>query len=278
MIVDAWMQHPTPEFMGQPMFESLRRWMGMGDGSSALPLETTLAAMDAAGVDVALVNAWCGDQGWLLSNDHVGEVVERAPERFFGVGSVDLRDPMGAVREVRRCKERGFRAIRVLPWLWGLPPNDRRYYPVYVACVETGLPFCTQIGHAGPMRSSEPGRPIPYLEDVLIEFPDLVVVGGHVGMPWIHEVLTLAHKFPNFHIDTSAYKLSRLPPELVAFMRGRGRKRVMFGSNFPMITPGACLEGLDALGLDEESRELFLSGNATSVFDLPDRPLASAAP
>jgi predicted TIM-barrel fold metal-dependent hydrolase len=268
MVIDGWIQHPTPEFIGHPMFASLRRWMGLPDEVPSVPLEMTLGAMDAAGVDRALVSAWCGDRGWMLTNEHVAECVARAPDRLIGVGSVDLSDPMRAVAEVRACAERGFKAIRVLPWLWGLPPNDRRYYPVYVACVETGLPFCTQIGHTGPLRSSDVGRPIPHLEDVLLDFPDLVVIGGHVGAPWIHEVISLVHKFPNFYVDTSAYKLSRLPPELVDLMKGRGRSRVLFGSNFPMITPQACLESLDSLELDDEARAMFLGSNAARVYAL----------
>lgn len=268
MIVDAWIQHPTAEWIAHPMFESLRRWMGIGDNIPDVPLSFTLGALDAGGIDRALVSAWSGPSGWLLTNDHVAEVVAQAPDRLAGVGAVDLRSPMEAVREVRRCAERGFRGIRLLPWLWDLPPNHRRFYPVYAACVEAGLPFCTQIGHTGPLRSSEWGRPIPYLEDVLIDFPDLVVVGGHVGMPWIHEVLSLAHKFPNFYVDTSAYKLHRLPAELVEYARGRGRTRVLFGSNFPMIMPAACLERVDKLGLDDEARALFLGGNAARVFGL----------
>ena len=92
------------------------------------------------------------------------------------------------------------------------------------------MPFCPQIGHTGPLFPSEPGRPIPYLDEVLLDFPDLVVVGGHVGFPWINEVLSLVTKDPNLYVDTSAYAVHRLPPELVAFQRGRGRNRVMFGT------------------------------------------------
>lgn len=128
--------------------------------------------------------------------------------------------------------------------------------------------LCTQIGHTGPLRPSEPGRPIPYLERVLLDFPDLTVVGGHVGAPWIREVLSLAMKFPNFHIDTSAYAVHRLPTELVEFMRGPGRSRVMFGTNWPMLDPRRALAELDRLGLDEEACELFLEGNARRVFAL----------
>jgi uncharacterized protein len=185
------------------------------------------------------------------------------------VATADLTDPVRPVAEVRRCvRELGFVAVRVVPWLWNLPPNDRRYYPLYVACVELGVPFCTQIGHTGPLCPSEPGRPIPYLDEVLLDFPDLVVVGGHVGYPWTAEVLSLATKYPNFHIDTSAYAVHRLPGELVEFLRGRGRDRVLFGSNWPMLAPSTCLARLADLGLDDEATALFLGGNARRVFGL----------
>jgi len=157
-------------------------------------------------------------------------------------------------------------AVRVVPWLWNLPPNDRRYAPVYVACVETGLPLCTQIGHTGPLCPSEPGRPIPYLDEVLLDYPELVVVGGHVGYPWIDEVLSLAMKYPNFHVDTSAYAVHRLPAPLVDYMRGPGRSRVLFGTNWPMLSPRRALAQLDALDLDDEARALFLGGNAERLF------------
>ncbi|WP_254125930.1 amidohydrolase family protein [Amycolatopsis sp. CA-230715] len=265
--VDVWMQQPTERFLAQPWLESLLRWTSM---SRAVPrVEDTLAAMDEAEVGVGLLSAWHGPQGSLISNEEVAALVERFPGRFAGVVSVDLADPVAAVKEIRwYVRELGFVAVRVVPWLWNLPPNDRRYYPLYVACVEEDVPFCTQIGHTGPLCPSEPGRPIPYLDEVLLDFPELVVIGGHVGYPWMAEVLSLARKYPNFHIDTSAYAVHRLPPELVEFMRGRGRSRVLFGSNYPMVTPSRCLEHLPELGLDVEATELFLGGNARRVFDL----------
>jgi uncharacterized protein len=156
------------------------------------------------------------------------------------------------------------------------PPDHARYYPVYAACVEAGVPFCTQIGHTGPLCPSEPGRPIPYLDQVLLDFPELVVVGGHVGVPWIDEVLSLATKYPNLYIDTSAYVVERLPPALVEFMAGRGRGRVLFGTNWPMLDAARCLARLDDLDLDDEARALFLHAGARRVFDLP-QPSSDAA-
>lgn len=180
---------------------------------------------------------------------------------------------MEAVREIRALMGSGaFVGVRVVPWLWNLPPNDRRYYPIYAACVDAGVPFCTQIGHTGPLCRSAPGRPIPYLEDVLLDFPELTVIGGHVGAPWIEEVISLAHKFRNFHVDTSAYVLNRLPEALVGFMRGPGRRRVLFGTNWPMLSAARCLRKLDELGLDDEARSLFLGGNAARLFNLGEAP------
>lgn len=267
--IDVWMQIMTPKMAAEPWLAPLLRWIGQGEEFAPPDRAATIAAMDEADVDIGLISAWHGPAGVLISNEETAAHVDAAPERFRGLLSVDLNDPAGAAREVRRWTGDGrFVGVRVVPWLWGLPPNDRRYYPVYAACVEAGVPFCLQIGHTGPLRRSEPGRPIPYLEDVLLDLPELVVVGGHVGFPWVNEVISLVHKFPNFYVDTSAYALHRLPPDFVHFMKGDGRKRVMFGTNWPMLSAKRCLTKLGALGLDGETKALFLSDNARRVFKL----------
>lgn len=269
--IDAWMQIMTPKMAAEPRLASLLRWTGQA-GEQLLPTAaSTIAAMDEAAVDIGLLSAWRGPNGVLISNEETAAHIDAAPTRFRGLLSVDLRDPAGAAREVRKWADgERFVGVRIVPWLWDLPPNDRRYYPVYAACVEADVPFCTQIGHTGPLCRSEPGRPIPYLEDVLLDFPELVVVGGHVGFPWVDEVISLVHKFPNFYVDTSAYALHRLPPSFIHFMKTSGRARVMFGSNWPMLSPQRCLAKLGALGHDEEAKALFLSGNARRVFGLED--------
>jgi len=267
-IIDAWAQHPTLRHSQDPIFESLRRWTRREVPTEPMPLSATLAAMDEGGVERALISAWVAPRNVMISNDEVAGFVAQAPERLLGVGSVDLSKPMQAVREVRRCvRELGFRAIRVLPWLWEVAPTDRRFYPVYVACCEEGVPFCTQIGHTGPLMPSEVGRPV-YLDQVALDFPELTIVAGHIGYPWTDEAIALVTKHENVHIDTSAYTVRRYPPALVEFMRAHGRRKVLFGTNYPMIRPAKALEGLDALGLDGEARSLFLGGNARRVFGL----------
>jgi predicted TIM-barrel fold metal-dependent hydrolase len=271
VVIDVWMQHPTLRFLSHDMFAFLRRWTGAAVPDEAPGIEVTVGAMDTAGVDFGLLTAWSAPhRPPLISNDEVAEWVATHPGRFGGLACVDLDKPMEAVRELRRCvTERGFKGLRVVPWLWEAPPTDRRYYPLYAACVELGVPFFTQVGHTGPMRPSETGRPIPYIDQVALDFPELVIVGGHIGYPWTEEMIAVCRKHENVYIDTSAYTTKRYPPELVSYMRSRsGRKKVLFGTNYPMIFHQQALDGLDALGLDEECRELFLSGNARRLLGL----------
>jgi predicted TIM-barrel fold metal-dependent hydrolase len=275
MIIDAWAQHPTPRHLRQPMFESLRRWTRgeQRPGSVApgddWPVSVTLASMDEAGITRSLICAWEGPAGALISNDEVAAFVGEAPDRLVGVGSVDLRRPREAVREIRRCvRELEFKAIRVLPWLWELPPTHARFYPVFSECCELGIPFCTQVGHTGPLMPSEVGRPIPYIDQVAIDFPELVIVCGHIGYPWTEEMIAVATKHANVYIDTSAYTVRRYPANLVAYLRAHGAGKVLFGTNWPMISPRKALEGLDGLELQADVRAAFLAGNATRVFRL----------
>ncbi len=267
--IDVWAQMTTERMAKAPWLETLLRWTGQSGAPLIPSTESTLRAMDTAGVDISLLSAWHGPQGSLISNEEVSDQIDSAPDRFRGLATVDLSNPMQAVRDIRKWVDgEKFVGVRVVPWLWDLPPNDRHYYPVYAACVDLGVPFCTQVGHTGPLLRSETGRPIPYLEDVLLDFPELVVVGGHVGFPWIDELTSLTIKFPNFHADTSAYAVHRLPDDFVSFMKGIGSKRVMFGTNWPMLSPEQCLQHLDQLDLSREQEDAFLFGNARRVFNL----------
>ena len=118
MIIDAWAQHPTLKQSRDPIFDSLRRWTDGEVPTEELPVSATVALMDRARVDKALISAWEAPRNTMISNEDVAGFVAEAPDRLVGVGSVDISKPMVAMREVRRCvEELGFKAIRVLPWL-----------------------------------------------------------------------------------------------------------------------------------------------------------------
>lgn len=140
-IVDVWMQPSSEGFLGHEIFDSLRRW-----GAANIPAESSDACvrrMDPAGVRIGLLSAWSAPHGYLVSNAEVERAVRAHPDRLRGICAVNIRQPMRALAEMRDCIKRGFVGLRLLPWLWELPPNDRRFYPLYAECVTSDVPFCT---------------------------------------------------------------------------------------------------------------------------------------
>ncbi len=266
--IDAWAQP-----MMKVRLPEVERLFEQSGTSAWLPSDLDadgiVKMMDAANVDKLMLCAWCRPGQWLGTNDEIAEYVKAYPDRFVGVAAVDLDDPVAAVHELDRAvNELGFKVLRVVPWLWKLPPNDKLYYPLYVKCIELGIPFCTQVGHTGPLMPSETGRPVPYLDEVALTFPDLTIVGGHIGHPWTDEMIGVAWKHANVYIDTSAYLPRYYPPQLLHYMKSYGREKVLFGTNFPQLSHEACIGQVKELGLPEEIEVLFLRENARRVFKL----------
>jgi predicted TIM-barrel fold metal-dependent hydrolase len=141
--VDVWAQVTTERMAKRPWLAPLLRWSDQTSDDFLPSVERTLQAMDEADVDIALLSAWHGPEGQLISNEEVSRQIAVAPRRFRGLATADLHDSMAAVREIRRWVDgKTFVGVRIVPWLWDLPPNDRRYYPIYTACVDAGVPFC----------------------------------------------------------------------------------------------------------------------------------------
>lgn len=270
-VIDAWAQ-PALAHMGTRLPEVAPLMQRSGAGplwETGVPPEAMVEQMDRAGIDVVLLTAWHRPGGFAISNDEVAAIVREFPGRFVGIASVDLEHPMRAVAELDRAVgELGFKGLRMLPWLWNRPPSDALYYPLYVKCIELDIPFCTQVGHTGPRMPSEPGRPVPYLERVALDFPELRIVGGHIGYPWTDEMIGQVWKHDNVYIDTSAYLPRYYPPQLVQFLRTYGRHKVLFGTNFPMLPFEKCMEQARELELHKKVAADFFGGNAARVFKL----------
>lgn len=269
--IDAWAQ-PANGRTRELLPEVARLFEKSGSAhllDHSLTPEQTVAEMDKAGVEKLMLAAWCRPERWVCTNDEVAEFTRAFPERFVGVATVDLSKPVAAVRELERAvTELGCKALRIVPWLWQLAPNHRLYYPLYVKCIELDIPFCTQVGHTGPLMPSETGRPVPYLDEVALDFPELRIVAGHIGHPWTDEMIGLAWKHDNLYIDTSAYLPRYYPAQLVQFMQSYGQDKVLFGSNFPQLSLSRCMAQVKALGLAPEVEAKFLEGNARRIFKL----------
>jgi predicted TIM-barrel fold metal-dependent hydrolase len=268
--IDVWAQ-PAPDgaFAGPEFARLIRQSRAEDRVAAARSAEGVIGAMDTAGVETALLSAWHLPGRAMISNEQVAAFIEQHPDRFVGVASVDLKDPVAATREVERAvRELGFKALRVLPWVWSRPPTDPLFYPLYVKCVELNIPFCTQVGHTGPLMPSDVGRPIPYIDQVALTFPQLKIVCGHIGYPWTEEMVSLAWKHENVFIDTSAYRPRYYPPQLLNFMSSYGQDKVLFGTNFPMLSFEECVRDTRDLKLPENILAKFLRRNAQAVFGL----------
>ncbi len=270
--IDAWAQPAmTQIFERVPEVARLFAQSGVPPEmvASGLTPDDVVQLMDLADVDRLMLCAWCRPGRWIVTNDEIAEWVARHPTRFVGVATVDLEKPTAAVKELDRAvRELGFKALRVIPWLWNLPPSDRHYWPLYVKCIDLDIPFCTQVGHTGPLMPSETGRPIPYIDEVALKFPELRIVGGHIGYPWTDEMIGLAWKHENVFIDTSAYLPRYYPAQLVHFAKTYGKHKVLFGTNFPQLPFHKAVEQAKGLGLGSEAEALFFRDNALRIFKL----------
>jgi uncharacterized protein len=271
LIIDAWAQPATRE-AGEKLPEIARLFKQSGSTlmiDTGMTADQIVEAMNRAGIHKLMLSAWHRPGQWIYHNDDVAAMVRQYPDRFAGVAAVNLEKPVEAVRELERAvKELGFKALRVVPWLWNRPPNDKFYFPLYVKCIELDIPFCTQVGHTGPLMPSETGRPIPYLDEVALTFPELKIVGGHIGYPWTDEMIALAWKHENVFIDTSAYMPRYYPAQLLHYVKTYGQDKVLFGTNFPQLSLEKCVRQVYELDLPEEIQAKFLGKNAHRVFKL----------
>lgn len=272
-ILDAWVNHVTPEaacaWRTHPDTATVvrqfhRSTAGWGQSGGDL-----VATMDGLGIArglltmVPLVYDYGGFEGECRM---LREVVEAHPGRFRGLPFVDPRDPMAAVRHLRAAvHEYGFAGVRVFPAAVGLPPNDRRYYPLYAAACELGVPITVNVGLPGPRYPAEPARPL-HLDDVCRDFPELTLVATHMGHPWEAELVALMAKYPSLHLMTSAWAPRYYPVEVLRFLISRGRRQVMFASDHPLVPFDRCVDELQWLELPADAWSAFLRENAERVF------------
>lgn len=240
-----------------------------GDGPAAWlagTLDDALTSMDAAGVERAVLTVGEGhgkaDGVTLLSVDAGVEAVRRAPDRLrLTLQLQDVSSPHAAARLVR---EHGARdevvAVGVMPSYVGCDLNDRRLYPAYDACIDLGLPVRINIGIAGPALPSRHQHP-ELLEDLLLELPDLTVIGCHMGHPYEALVVRLMMKCPNLFLMTSGYSPKYFDPAVVRFMgSSRGVGRVLFASDHPGIPMTKAIAAARELPLSDDALDQYLGG------------------
>lgn len=210
-----------------------------------------------------------------VSNEYVAQACRDFPEVFLGFGSTDPHKGDRAVQEVYRIAELGLKGVKFHPSIQAFFPDDERYWPVFAACEEAGLPTLFHTGTSG-IGAGQPGgqrihldfaRPIR-LDAVAAEFPRLQVIAAHFGYPWHLELLAMALHKTNIWVEISGWAPRYIPAEVVREMKGRLQNQFLFGSDYPFIQPQRCVDELSTLDIPEPVLTKVLLENAERLLGI----------
>lgn len=242
-----------------------------------LPLARMLDRMDEAGTERALlIAAKAGRLGlpgcYHLPPDLVSDAVVAHPDRFSGLLGIDPFMGMEGVRELEDAvKNRGFIGAHFYPHWFELAPDHAKCYPFYAKCCELGIPVQVQVGQSMiyakelPCRST--GQPIR-LDAVACDFPELKLIGIHIGIPWADEMIAMAWKHEHVYIGADAHSPKYWPRSFVNYLNSYGQDKVIFGTDFPVLDFSRTRREVNALRLKSVVRRKLLRDNARRLYNL----------
>lgn len=248
---------------------------GIYDGFS---LEEMLRRMDAAKIERAfLIATRSGRKGLpgsaFIPYKMVADAVNKYPNRFSGLAGIDPYEGMKSVRELEMgVREYGFIGAHFYPHWYELSPDHAKVYPFYAKCVELDIPIQMQVGQSmiytplQPLRST--ARPIS-LDAVACDFPELKLVGIHVGIPWTEEMIAMAWKHANVFIGCDAHRPAYWPQSFIHYINTYGRHKVIFGTDFPILPFEQTRNDIEKLGLRPEVLPLLFRENTKKLYKLP---------
>ena len=233
--------------------------------------------MDQAGIERSLLIAVrAGDirvkESFEVPYESVHKVCVEHPDRFSGLAGIDPFRGMEGLKDLEYAvDEMGFVGAHLYPHWCELPPNHKKYYPYYAKCCELGIPIMMQVGHnlvySRKRRLPSVGRPI-YLDEVAIDFPELKLIGIHIGIPWTDEMISMCWKHENVYTAGDAYAPKYWPDAYVHYANSYGQKKVLFGTDWPVIDPVRAVEEFNDLNFRESASQRILRENALEVFNL----------
>ncbi len=213
-----------------------------------------------------------------VTNDFVAGIAKKYPEQFVGVGSVDPWQGKLAVREIERAiTELGLIGIKFIPQLQEFYLNEPRFYPMYAKCQELGVPIIVHSGTTG-VGANMPGgggihlkytKPIPYMDDVAADFPELTIIMAHPAFPWQDEQLAVLRHKPNVFMDLSGWSPKYYSPLLIQYANSLLQDKMFFGTDYPYLTPKRWLQDFQEAPFREEVRGKILHENARRILKLP---------
>lgn len=211
-----------------------------------------------------------------ISNEEIAEAAAENSDIMMAFASIDPHKGKMGVREARRLiADYRIKGFKFHPTTQGFFPNDRMAYPLYEAIAEAGLPAIFHSGHSG-IGTGMPGggglrlkysNPI-HLDDVAADFPELPIIIAHPSFPWQDEALSVCLHKPKVYIDLSGWSPKYFPPQLVHYANTLLKHKMLFGSDFPLITPERWMRDFEQAGFRDEVRPLILKENAARLLGL----------
>ena len=211
-----------------------------------------------------------------ISNEEIAEAAMANSDIMIAFASIDPHKGKMGAREARRLIEQfDVKGFKFHPTVQGFEPQDRMAWPIYEVINEFQLPAIFHSGHSGigsgmrcggglRLQNSNP----MLLEDVAIAFPDIQIVIAHPSWPWQDEAISLAMHKPNIWIDLSGWSPKYFPPQLVQYANTLLKDRILFGSDFPLITPDRWMKDFAEVGFKDDVRPLILKENAKRLLKL----------
>jgi uncharacterized protein len=209
-------------------------------------------------------------------NYEVADLCAKEFDILIPFASIDPAKGKLGAREARDLvQNHGIKGFKLHPTMQGFYPNDRMAYPLYEAIAETGKPVLFHTGQTG-VGSGMPGgngmrlkysNPM-YIDDVAVDFPDMPIILAHPSFPWQEEALAVAQHKPNVYIDLSGWSPKYFPPILVRYANTILKKKMLFGSDWPMIAPEKWLDAFDKAEFRDEVRPLILKENAMRLLGI----------
>jgi predicted TIM-barrel fold metal-dependent hydrolase len=211
-----------------------------------------------------------------VSNDLVAEFASANSDICIGFASIDPTRGPEAVREARRLIGSGsIKGLKLHPPLQQFSPNDPVAYPLYEVFAEAKLPVLFHTGHSGIGTGMPGGGGIRLkygnpmnIDDVAVDFPDLPIILAHPSFPWQDEAISVCLHKPTVYIDLSGWSPKYFSPTLIQYANTLLKNKVLFGSDYPLITPDRWLADFEKIAIKDEVRPLILKENAKKLFGL----------
>jgi predicted TIM-barrel fold metal-dependent hydrolase len=210
-----------------------------------------------------------------IPNEEVLDAAKANSDMMIAFGSVDPHKGKMGLREVKKLIAEGVGGFKFHPTCQGFFPNDRMAYPMYEAMAEAKMPVIFHSGHSGMGSGLRGGGGLRlkysnpmHLDDVAADFPDMTIIIAHPSWPWQDEALSVCLHKPNVYIDLSGWSPKYFPPQLIHYSNTQLKHKMLFGSDFPLITPDRWLNDFEKLPIKDEVRPLVLKENAARLLGL----------